>query len=120
MAKTMARIKDSVVVNLEWVDDRTVETDELKNIHDLRIRIGDVYDTKSFYRNGKKVLTAREQLRKNIDDYDNALTEIAMFLSAPMTIAEGMTPTVEERKQAILSSIDNLKYAIKSISEGGL
>ena len=120
MAKTMARIKDSVVVNLEWVDDSIVENSDLKNINKLQVHVGDTYQDGHFYRNGKKLLTFREQLRKNIDDYDTALTDLAMVLSAPMVIAEGVTPSIEERKQAILMSIANLNHALEMMKGKGL
>lgn len=120
MAKTMARIKDNVVVNLEWIGDNAVETVELRNTHGLLVQVGDVYDNGKFYRNGVKLLTFREQLRKNIADYDTALTDIANAVYVPMTIAEGVTPSIEERKQAILLSIANLNYALEMMNKGGL
>lgn len=120
MAKTMARIKDDVVINLVWVDDSTVETQELRNTYDLMVNIGDTYSNRAFYRNGKKLLTFREQLRKNIDDYNTILTDIAAALSVPMPISEETTLSIEERKTAILLYIDMLNEAIKSINKGGL
>ena len=120
MAKTMARIKDGIVINLVWVDDNTIETDELKNIYNLHVNIGDVYDNYSYYRDGVKLLTHREQLIKNINDYDSALTEIATIVNAPMTISEDTTPSIEERKQAILLAISGMNKALEMVNEGGL
>ena len=120
MGKTMACIKDGVVINLLWVDNSHNETEELKDTHGLHIRIGDIYSNGSYYRDNIKVLSYRDQLRKNINDYDIALTEIAMIVNAPMTIAEGITPSIEERKQAILMAINSINQAIEMMKEGGL
>ena len=120
MAKTMARIKDGVVTNLVWVDDNTIETEELKNTYGLHIRVGDIYSDYNYYRDTVKVLSYRDQLRKNINDYDTTLTEIAMMVNAPMAIAEGSTPSIEERKQAVLLAIASMNQALEMINEGGL
>lgn len=120
MGKTMARIKDGIVINLVWVDNDVVETEELKNIYNLRVNIGDVYDSYSYYRDGVKLLTHREQLVKNINDYDNTLTEIATMVNATMPISEDTPPSIEERKQAILLAIAGMNQALETINEGGL
>lgn len=120
MGKTMARIADGIVTNILWVNDNTVETEELKNTHDLHIRVGDVYDNYSYYRDGVKLLTHREQLIKNINDYDATFTEIATMVNAPMPTSEGTPPSIAERKQAILLAIAGMNQALETINEGGL
>lgn len=120
MAKTMARIKDNIVINLVWVDDNTNETEELKNTHNLHVHIGDTYNDASYYRDNIKLLSYREQVRQTINDYDAALTEIAMIVNAPMVIADGVAPSIEERKQAILSVIDSMNKNLQTMKKGGL
>lgn len=119
MGKTMARIKDNIVINLVWVDDNTIETEELKNTHNIHVNVGDVYNDASYYRDDIKLLSYREQVRQTITDYDAALTEIAMIVNAPMAIAEGTTPSIEERKQAILYAVDSMYQALEIMKEGG-
>jgi hypothetical protein len=121
MAKTMAIIKDGIVINLVWVDDNSIETEELKNTYNLHVRVGDVYSNNSYYRDSVKLITHREQLTKNIKDYDSVLTDIAILVNAPMTITEGNMPSIEDRKQAILMSIAGMNQALDMLSgEGGL
>jgi hypothetical protein len=121
MAKTMAIIKDGIVINLVWVDDNTAETDELKNVHNLNVLVGDTYSYNSYYRDGMKLITHREQLTKNIKDYDSALTDIAILVNAPMTITEDNMPSIEDRKQAILISIAGMNQALDMLNgEGSL
>ena len=62
MAKSMARIDDGIVVNVEWCSDRTSETDTLKNIEDRLIEVGDTYSEGKFYRDGEEILTTAEKL----------------------------------------------------------
>lgn len=107
MGKTMARLKDGVVVNLEVCSTYARETDELKNTYDLMLDIGDTYTNGRFYRNGVKVMTSRERVRKMISDYDNALAEIAAHVSAPVTASDDES-TVEARKQGIISFATNV------------
>ena len=63
MAKSMARIENSVVVNVEWCSDRAKETDTLKNIGDRHVVSGDTYKDGYFWRDGEKVLSETEELR---------------------------------------------------------
>lgn len=63
MAKSMARIENSVVVNVEWCSDRAEETDTLKNIGDRHVVSGDTYKDGYFWRDGEKVLSETEELR---------------------------------------------------------
>lgn len=57
MAKNMARLKDGIVINIEWCSDKTEETDILKNCSDLFIEIGDYYVDGAFFRDGEQVLS---------------------------------------------------------------
>lgn len=63
MAKSMARIEDNIVVNIEWCSDSTAETDTLKNMDDRPVGIGDTYKDGYFWRDGEKVLSEVEELR---------------------------------------------------------
>ena len=73
MAKSMARIDNGIVVNIEWRSERMVETDTFKNIEDRPVVIGDTYSDGSFYHNGEKVLTPLEAAREEIADMKAAL-----------------------------------------------
>lgn len=64
MAKNMARIKNGIVTNIEWCADLDLETDELKNVYDLPVEVGDSYDGGKFYRSGEVVLSALETAQK--------------------------------------------------------
>lgn len=119
MAKTMARLKDGIVVNLECFDDSTKESDELRHIHDLHIVVGDKYVNGKFYRDNAEIVPYRKQIRNMVKDYDAALTEIAEYVSAPVVISEGEYLSIKSRKQAILSVISSIKAALET-SEGGM
>ena len=69
MAKSMARVENSVVVNVEWCSDRAKETDTLKNIGDRHVVSGDTYAEGFFYRDGEKIMSTSEKL----EDAENAL-----------------------------------------------
>lgn len=116
MAKTMARISNSVVINLEWVNDRTYETDVLRNIYDLQVKIGDEYRDGKFYHNGSEVVSYREQVRRLLASYDNALSEIESYIPSVMTVSEEGPPTIESRKQTILNYLVAL---VNAVEEGG-
>lgn len=62
MAKSMARIENNIVINMEWYSDTMAETDTLKNINDYQIEIGDTYLDGCFYRNNEKIKNTSEQL----------------------------------------------------------
>lgn len=117
MAKTMARIKNDVVVNLEWVDDNVKPTDELKDTYDLQVGIGDTYSNGIFYHDGIEVLTYRRRIRNMLLNYDTALTEIEERVSMPMTFAmrEETTPTIEDRKQNILLRVEDILAALGTL-----
>ena len=76
MAKNMARIKDGIVINIEWCSDAIIETDNLKDIYDRIVVIGDTYSDGEFYRDGKRILTNFETLM----EYESALAEIEAAL----------------------------------------
>lgn len=72
MAKSMARIEDGIVVNVEWCSDRTSETDTLKNIGDRIIEVGDTYAEGKYYRDGEEILTTAEKLA----EYEALINEL--------------------------------------------
>lgn len=63
MAKTMARIKDGVVVNIEWCNDEEPVTETLVETEDRPVNIGDTYADGCFWHEGEKVLSEVEELR---------------------------------------------------------
>jgi hypothetical protein len=69
MAKSMARIENGTVVNIEWCSDRMTETDTMKDIDDRHIEIGDTYAEGHFYRDGNMIMSIAEKL----DDAERAL-----------------------------------------------
>ena len=73
MAKNMARIKDGIVINIEWCSDFTPETDVLKDMGDRPVAIGDTYSDGNFYHDGERVLTVLEYTQKLLADAENAL-----------------------------------------------
>lgn len=79
MAKTMAYIEDHQVMNLLWCDDRTPQTDELREIGEVPVAIGDYFDGTHFYRWGRRVLTDAEQLQQVQEillELDEAVVEL--------------------------------------------
>lgn len=76
MAKTMARIENGIVVNIEWYADRMEDTDILKNVEDRRVGVGDSYSDGKFYRDGEEILKDSDILAQ----YKQALFEIETAL----------------------------------------
>lgn len=76
MSKNMAKLKDNIVVNVEWRDDETAETAVLKNIGDRPVNIGDRYADGGFFRGDAEVLTPLEEAMRIIHEYEVALAEI--------------------------------------------
>lgn len=109
MGKNMARVKNGVVVNLEWVDDSVKETEDLKDTNSRLIDVGDKYISGKFYRNNTVVLSREERLLKLVSDYEDALSEILAVVSAPIGVSETEVPTIESRKQVILNQIDSIR-----------
>ena len=73
MAKKMARIENSAVINLEWHGDSMKDTDTLVSIWDRPVAIGDTYSNDKFYRDGKEILTPLEEALKKNEEYAEAL-----------------------------------------------
>lgn len=74
MAKSMARIRNGVVVNIEWHNDQAVQTDTLVDFNDRPVLVGDAYADGIFYRDDKKVLTQFEELIQELNDMREALS----------------------------------------------
>ena len=73
MGKNMARIVDGIVVNVEWFSSEAVETENLKNMEDRPVEIGDTYQDGKFYRDGMEVLTPLEAAVAELADARAAL-----------------------------------------------
>ena len=71
MAKSMARLDNDVVVNIEWSSDNVIESDILKNLNDYPVTIGDTYNNGKFYRDGVEILTPLEEAQKLIIELKN-------------------------------------------------
>ena len=84
MGKNMARIIDDIVVNIEWFSSETVETENLKNMEDRPVEIGDIYKDGKFYRNSMEVLTPLEQayeyVNKLQDENNMLLSDMAQMV----------------------------------------
>lgn len=80
MAKSMALIENSTIVNMLWCSDSEPETDTLINPADRPVRIGDTYSNGKFYRDGVEILTPLEEALKKNTEYESALTEIETAL----------------------------------------
>lgn len=66
MAKTMALLENSTVVNLLWCSDGEPETEVLKNIGDYPAAIGDTFTDGKWYRDGVVLLTPLEEAGQKI------------------------------------------------------
>lgn len=82
MAKTMAKVENGVVVNVQWCSDSQSNTDTLVAIADRPVGIGDTYADGKFYRDDVEILTPLEAalaeaaaLRQEIAKLDEAYTE---------------------------------------------
>ena len=115
MGKTLARVENGVVVNLEWVNDDVVETDNLKNVYDLHVNIGDTYENDKFYRDGVEVVTFRKQIQNMLADYDATLTEIASYIPAVMSISNTDISTIDNRKEMILNYLRDAVAALETL-----
>lgn len=73
MAKSMARIADGAVVNIESWNDAQSETDELVDTADKPVGIGDTYTDGKFYRDGAEVLSPLEEAQAELADMQAAL-----------------------------------------------
>ena len=73
MAKIMARIKDCIVINVEWHTDITKDTETLVSCGNTPVALGDSFEEGSFYRNGVKVMTLLETANMKNAEYAEAL-----------------------------------------------
>ncbi len=80
MAKTMAVLEKSTVVNLIWCRDSQAETDTLKSLGGRPVGIGDTYAEGKWYREGVEVLTPLEEAERKNGEYEAALSEIEAAL----------------------------------------
>ena len=81
MAKSMARIENGVVVNIEWCSDNALETESFINIYDRPVSVGNTYIDGKFYdENGIEVLTYLEFMRNQNIIYKEALLELGVEL----------------------------------------
>lgn len=62
MAKNMARLRAGMVVNIEWLPDRTQETETLKEMGDVPAAVGDSWGNGKFYRNGEVLMSPMEDM----------------------------------------------------------
>lgn len=76
MAKNMARLENSLVVNIEWCSDRTEETETLKDIFDRPVWIGDEYFNGKWYRDDSEILTPLEDLQLQNDQLVDAIAQL--------------------------------------------
>ena len=76
MAKNMARIENNIVINIEWCSDETIESEELIDVFDRSVEIGDTYENGKFYRNGEEVLTFLEEILIQNEEYYNKQLEL--------------------------------------------
>lgn len=80
MAKSMALIENSTIVNMLWCSDSEPETESLINPADRPVAIGDTYSNGKFYRDGVEILTPLEEALKKNAEYEDALSEIETAL----------------------------------------
>lgn len=73
MAKSMAQIVNGRVANMLWYSENTQSDDNLIDVGDRPVGIGDTYVDRKFYRNGAEVLTELEALRAELADARAAL-----------------------------------------------
>ena len=73
MAKSMAQIVNGRVANMLWYSENTQSDDNLIDVGDRPVGIGDTYVDGKFYRNGAEVLTELEALRAELADARAAL-----------------------------------------------
>lgn len=92
MAKSMARVENGVVINIEWCSDNVVETEYLIDIADRPVNIGNAYIDGKFYNNGVEVLTERESMYKKLAEYEEELAALdaALLESQYQNIVGGL------------------------------
>ena len=81
MGKSMARIDNNIVINIEWCSDNTAQTDTLIDIDDRNVSIGDTYTNGKFYdENGNEILTELENAYKDLNMCTEALALLGVEL----------------------------------------
>ena len=76
MAKSMARIEDGIVINIEWCSDEVAQTETLIDIQDRSVGIGNTYVDGKFYDNDIEILTEKEILYKQLEEYEEELVAL--------------------------------------------
>lgn len=76
MAKSMARLADSIVINLEWHSDITPNDDALVAIGDYPVTLGDTYVDGRFYHEGEVLLTPLELAQAVIEAKDEEIQDL--------------------------------------------
>lgn len=76
MAKSMARIEDGIVINMEWCNGWEPQTETLIDVTDRPVGIGDTYDGESFYRNGVRVITPLEAAQAELASKEAEIEEM--------------------------------------------
>ena len=84
MAKSMARIDNGIVVNVEWFDDSHPQSETLIDIGELPVGIGCTYQDGIFYRDGEKVLSDLEEMAAELEDMRNALNILEVTADGQM------------------------------------
>lgn len=69
MAKNMAYIINGVVENILWCSDKEPESSVKKLTYNLPVAVGDTYKDGVYYRDGKEVLTEREEYLLSENEY---------------------------------------------------
>lgn len=117
MSKAMARIENGTVTNLEWVNDNVMATNDLKDIYDLQVEIGDAYIDGAFYRDNVQIVSYRQQMRDVLAASEAALVEIetSISIAASISIDHDSPPTIEERKQVIIAHLNDILEALETM-----
>lgn len=77
MGKNMARLdENNVVINIEWCDINTPESNILINIYDYPVSPGDTYKDGYFYSNGERLLTEIEFAYNKIEVLETKQEEL--------------------------------------------
>lgn len=84
MAKTMVRVENGIVVNIEWCSGNYIGDDSLVDVYDVPVGIGDTYDGYGFYRDGVKLLSPTDQRLLNVEtslrESQDQLTDVQIAL----------------------------------------
>lgn len=108
MSKTMARIQNDVVINIERHSDYVRTSEDLVPVKYALVSVGDSYMDEKFYRDGKQVPMNTNALRKEISEYDSALSEIEAAIGITNAIHTPISAVIDKRKQDIISRISEM------------